>query len=146
MGMRTAVLFAIDAKVKSLTFTDWRGRTLKVYWQFVDVPDNPTVPYIRASVQKIRPDKTTVEAGNCGTEYMWLLQLSVVVKDNLGQVKPDGIIEQIEDAFQFASVFGNDDVQLKVSDAPRAADGVPTGSWVEHPVQIRLRLNGGALG
>jgi len=109
MGMRTAVLFAIEAKVESLAFTDWNNRTLKVYWQFVDEQDKPDVPYIRGNVQKIRPDKTTIEAGNCGTEYMWLLQLSVVVKNNLGQVKPDGIIEQIEDAFQCAAVFGNDD-------------------------------------
>ena len=140
MGLYEAVTEAVFTKVKSEGFTDWKGDILPIVWPDKDLKDTekPKGSYLRCHLSETQPDKYVVEAGDCGTLYIWILHVDLVVKNNMGAVKPKRVTDQIVKAFQDSSTFGTTEAGLKVYDPPRVAPGVPSGATVTHPVQIRI--------
>lgn len=134
--MEAELLKALFAYIESLA-------VLPVWFPNVaedtDGNKSPTEPHIRVSVLPTAPEKLSVCNGV--SRHLWILQTSIYVRDNVGQIVPAEYADQLRAAFPVNKELTSGgftfhtEKQGEVIPAVQSADG-----WYFVPVQFQILI------
>jgi len=112
------------------------GLGLPVYWPNVKVNGEPANQHIRVSVMTVEPDVLTTEGG---TKYQWILQLSVYVRDGVGEIAATDYASSLQAGLPFNTKLQSINYQYQTTKPGQVISPLKTDGWYIVPVQFRLQ-------
>ena len=134
----------MEADVRDAAFTAVstlaNGLGLAVYWPNVAVPDDTADEHIRVSVISTQPDSTNI----CSAEsrYQWILQLSIYVRDGVGEILPAQHADNVKSGLPFGTVLSGGGHEFRVNRTAEVFSAINYDAWLVVPVQFRLETIG----
>lgn len=109
---------------------------LPVYYPNVSVPENPANEHLRVRMESTEPDSTVICSG--AARYQWILQISVYVRDDVGEIVPMQYADDIKSQLPFGTVLSGDDSDYRVNRTGNVISPVAVDGWLFIPIQFRL--------
>ena len=95
--------------VRDLSITDWDDAVLPIYFPQVVDTDNPKPEYQHLRIDRLNsdPESLSVSGSKKNVSRKWIVQIKLMVRDGIGIVKPEIVIDKILDAFVTGEVFSS---------------------------------------
>ena len=102
-----------------------------------NLDSDPENHYLRAYVMPVKPSEITV----CGeSKFRWLLQVSIVARDGIGEVRPLRFADKLRDEiFPIYSELKCKNHLFQVRTKPYAAKPIPEDGWFHTPVSFTVQ-------
>ena len=110
--------------------------SLPVYWPNVSISGNPADQHIRVSVLNVEPEVLTTEGGS---RHQWILQLSVYVRDGVGEIVPADYASSLQAGLPFNTKLQSINYQYQTTKPGQVISPLKTDGWYIVPVQFRLQ-------
>ena len=92
--------------------------------------------YLKVSVLPVPPSSHSVSDGE--SLYVWLLQVSVFIRDDHGQIGASGIADRIRSAFPYNYIFNGTSNGFRVVRPATISPPIADAGWFSIPVTIRV--------
>lgn len=92
--------------------------------------------FLKVSVIPVPPDTQGIKSG--WSVYQWLFQVSVYVRETIGEIKPLNIADALRQEFPFNFKFKGAEHEFTVTRPASVAPPVQDGGWYFVPVTFRL--------
>ena len=112
------------------------GMGFPLYYPNVSVPENPANEHLRVRMISTEPDSTNICSGE--SRYQWILQISVYVRDDVGEIIPMEYADSIKSQLPFGTLLSGADSQYRVNRTGNVISPVVVDGWLFIPIQFRL--------
>ena len=109
----------------------------------VSVPNEEYDPSRRRDAQYLKVDvlpvpPTAQSVSNGESLWVWLLQVSVIIRDDLGQIGASGIADKIRSAFPYNHIFNGTNHAFRVVRPATISPPIADAGWFSIPVTLRV--------
>lgn len=111
-------------------------RNLRVQYPNVDFKSSGLSTYLRVSILPTDPQVLTV-CGS-GSRHIWVMQVSVYVKDGDGPIPAFEIVDQLSEFLPVTTKLVGVNHTFQVVTPPSPVPPIPMDGWFSVPVQFRI--------
>ena len=130
--VRIAAFSAVNAIVN--------GLGLPAYWPNVAVIDNIANEHILVDVVNTEPSQTNIGDGEA--IHRWILQLTVAVRDGVGEIRPAQIADGLKSGLPFGTELSGGGHSFRIIRTAEIKSAQSLEGWLYMPVQFRLQTIG----
>lgn len=140
MGIYEMASTALLSHVGTLALTDWEDELMPIYYPEVvkESEPKPDGTHLVLNLLKTDPVKLDTSSSNKTVSRKWILQITLKVRDGIGIVKPDIVIDKIVDAFPVAGMITGSGIALKITKPATTISRLASDAWVSYPVQVTV--------
>ena len=110
------------------------------YWPNVSVIDDIANEHILVDVINTEPTQTNICNGEA--VHKWILQLTVAVRDGVGEIRPSQLADSLKNGLPFGAELTGGGHSFRISKTADIKSAQSLDGWLYMPAQFRLETIG----